>query len=147
MTLSAWQAAVFGVVQGLTEFLPVSSSAHLILLPRFMGWPDPGLAFDVAMHMGTLAAVFTYFWKDLWQVAQGVIRFRDPFLNRERRLAGHLVLATIPGAAAGFFLEHQAETLFRSPGLIAITLSAMGAALLIADRLGGEHRRIPNLRV
>lgn len=69
------QAITFGIIQGLTEFLPVSSSAHLTLLPFFTGWQDPGLAFDVALHWGTLMAVLLYFWKDVGQLVQGVLGF------------------------------------------------------------------------
>src|SRR3972149_9786488 len=96
------QAIVFGAVQGITEFLPISSTAHLILLPWFMGWPDPGLAFDVALHLGTLIALLIYFrweWIGLAGSALGVLRGRAQDPNS--RMVLFIVLATVPGALAG----------------------------------------------
>src|SRR5690349_16626301 len=110
MPVSPLQAVVLGVVQGLTEFLPVSSSAHLILIPRFFHWDDPGLAFDVALHLGTLAAVVLYFWKDLLGLAKGFVNPSNPAGQADRATGVYLVLATIPGALAGFLLEHKAES-------------------------------------
>jgi undecaprenyl-diphosphatase len=130
---TALQAFWLGVVQGLSEYLPISSSAHLILVPRFMHWPDPGLAFDVALHLGTLLAVLIYFWKHLLQLVKAVSRPADPMLAADRRLVANILLATIPGAIAGLLLEHKAETTFRSPQLIGCTLIVMGLLLLLAD--------------
>src|SRR3954471_24561170 len=95
---TAVQAFVLGVVQGLSEFLPISSSAHLILVPRFMHWPDPGLAFDVALHLGTLLAVLVYFWRDLSKLLQALLRPKDPMLVGERLLIRNILIATVPGA-------------------------------------------------
>jgi len=124
------QALVLGTVQGLAEFLPVSSSAHLVLVPWFFGWNDPGLAFDVALHMGTLLAVLGYFWRD-WVLlaARGVSRPG----SEEGRLFWLLAAATVPGAVFGRLLEKQAETTFRSPWLVAVMLMAAGLALYVAD--------------
>src|SRR6266487_3506575 len=83
---TVFHAAWLGILQGLSEFLPVSSSAHLILLPRYFHWPDPGLAFDVALHLGTLLAVVVYFWRDLERYFKAFIDFRAPNLAPERRL-------------------------------------------------------------
>ncbi len=124
-------AVVFGLVQGLGEFLPISSSAHLVLVPWFFGWEDPGLTFDIALHVGTLVAVVIYFWKDWVQlIAKGFTDARSV----EGRLFWYLVLASIPGAIGGFLLEKSAETIFRSPLLIAVVLILMGFFLYWADQ-------------
>jgi undecaprenyl-diphosphatase len=128
------QTLVLGLVQGLGEFLPISSSAHLVLVPRYMHWPDPGLAFDVALHLGTLLAVVLYFWKDLVVFLQSLLQPNNPALAQERKTVAYLLIATVPGALAGLILEHKAETVFRSPALIAGALIALGAVLLLADR-------------
>src|SRR2546422_493328 len=114
MSTSLTQSLVLGIVQGLTEFLPISSSAHLILLPRFIGWTDPGLAFDVALHLGTLAGVLAYFWQDLWDIP--------------RETVGFLIIATVPGAMAGAgMLKFKAILL--SPDKMALAAGCLGAAL------------------
>jgi undecaprenyl-diphosphatase len=133
------QAIVLGILQGLGEFLPISSSAHLILAPWLFRWHDPGLTFDVALHFGTLIALLLYFgrdWLEILSHAFGIELFskqgaRSPY---PRDLLWLLVAATIPGALAGYFLEHQAETVFRNPLLIAITLAVMGFLLFLADK-------------
>ena len=97
--------AVLALVQGLTEFLPVSSSAHLILVPALTGWPDQGLVIDVAVHVGTLGAVMLYFWRDLGAMVLGVMRLTRGRRDPGARLAGFLVLATLPAVAAGYLLD------------------------------------------
>ncbi len=131
MTLG--QAAVFGAVQGLGEFLPISSSAHLILLPWAFGWDDPGLAFDVALHLGTLIALAAYFWRDLLGLAHAFLLSvveRKVDGDADRRLAWAIVLASVPGALAGLLLEAYAESVLRAPALIASTLIGMGLVAL-----------------
>jgi len=118
---------ILGIVQGLAEFLPVSSSAHLILLPRFMKWEDPGLAYDVSLHLGTLAALVVYYRKELYAM---VFHLDEP---AQRKTLTYLIVATVPGAMAGVLLEHKAETIFRSPVLIGGALIIMGALLALAD--------------
>ena len=143
-----WQAIVLGLVQGLAEFLPVSSSAHLILIPWFFGWSDPGLAFDVALHLGTLGAIIVFFWKDLVRLFFGFcrsLRKLDLRGDSEQRLAWLLVLASIPGAAAGLFLEKDAETVFRNPAHIAIVLILLGIILFYADRFGKRKTELEKL--
>src|SRR2546422_2927238 len=124
--MTIFQAIVFGAVQGVTEFLPVSSTAHLVLLPFFMGWPDPGLAFDVALHLGTLVALLIYFraeWIALIGSALGIIRGRTQ--SPDARMAMFIVVATIPGAVAGALFEHKVEDAFRAPQLIGVMLIIM----------------------
>lgn len=133
------QAIVLGILQGIGEFLPISSSAHLILAPWLFKWQDPGLTFDVALHFGTLIAIVLYFGKDWVEIlgsAFGIETFsrRGPRTPYPPGLLWLLVVATIPGAVAGFFLEHQAETVFRNPLLIAITLAVVGFLLYWADK-------------
>jgi undecaprenyl-diphosphatase len=119
------QALVLGLVQGLTEFLPVSSSGHLILVPRIFGWPDQGLAVDAALHLGTLAALLAYFRVEIFDLFSGVLN---------RRLGVIIVLATIPGAVVGLAFSKYIEANFRSPLLIASTTALWGLVMLAADR-------------
>ncbi len=136
------QAVILGLVQGVGEFLPISSSAHLVLTPWLFGWPDQGLSFDVALHLGTLVAVVAYFWRDIIEVVIcGLFQPR----SLDGRLFWYLVVASIPGAVFGYLLENQAETVFRSPLLIALTLTLMGIGLWLADRKGGKTRDIEDI--
>jgi len=147
--MTVLQALVLGIVQGLAEFLPISSSAHLVLAPWLFGWPDPGLAFDVALHVGTLIAVLWYFrgeWVRLAQSAFALIRTRRADTEEKRRFL-HLVIATIPAAIAGLLLEDYAESTFRSPTLIASTLIVMGIVLWGADRYAARDRPLASMRV
>lgn len=125
------QAVMMGLVQGLGEFLPISSSAHLVLLPWFFHWQDPGLTFDVALHAGTLFALIIYFGKDWWRlIVKGITDTRC----REGKLFWYLVVASVPGAIGGLLLEKWAETVFRNPLLIAAMLIFMGIILYWTDR-------------
>jgi len=140
---SVFQAIVLGAIQGLTEFLPVSSSAHLILVPWLLRWQDPGLAFDVALHLGTLLALLVYYWRDWLDMGLSLaIGNRLP-----RRLLYLLIVASVPGAIIGVLLEKQAESIFRSPPLIAATMTTLGLFLLIADWYGSKIRNIDDLTV
>ena len=129
--MTTGQAIILGLFQGLGEFLPISSSAHLVLIPWLFHWEDPGLTFDIALHIGTLIAVIIYFWKDwLRLVTQGFTAPR----TTDGRLFWYLIIATVPGAIVGYALEQKAETIFRTPLLIAIALIVMGAILFWAER-------------
>ncbi len=137
--MDLFQAVVLGIVQGLGEFLPISSSAHLVLVPWLFGWEDPGLTFDVALHFGTLVAIVAYFAKDWLEIAGMALGrnwFRRNMYGVKYRpdILWLLVLATVPGALIGYFLEHQAETVFRNPLLIAAALTIMGFLLYWADK-------------
>lgn len=141
--MTVFQAIVLGLVQGLAEFLPISSSAHLALTPYFLGWEDPGLAFDVALHLGTLMALAWYFrldWIALTKSAWQIARSRRIETPNERRVL-YLVIATIPGAIAGLLVNDLAETVFRTPQLIATTLIVMGVLLWAADRFAPRDRQ------
>lgn len=146
--MSAFQALVLGIIQGLSEFLPISSSAHLALTPWFLGWQDPGLAFDVALHTGTLVAVAWYFRREWFALARSAIaiaRQRAVRSPDEWRLV-FLVVATIPAAIAGLAVEDLAENAFRSPRLIAINLMLMGVLLWAVDRLSRRDRQLDGMK-
>ena len=139
--ISIFQAIILGTVQGLTEFLPVSSSAHLILVPWLLRWRDPGLAFDVVLHLGTLLALLAYYWRDWLDMGMSLVDGRQ----MPRRLLFMLVVASVPGAIIGVLLEKQAETIFRSPVLIATTLALMGIALWAGDSIGSKKRKMEDI--
>ena len=146
--MTIFQALVLGILQGLTEFLPVSSSAHLALAPYLFGWQDPGLAFDVALHFGTLVALLWFFrkeWGELIVAAIAVIRKRKAETPEEKRVV-FLIIATIPGAIGGLLLEKKAETVFRAPALTATMLIVMGIVLWAVDRFASQDRKIDGMR-
>jgi undecaprenyl-diphosphatase len=139
--LTTTRAIVLGILQGLGEFLPISSSGHLIVVPWLMGWPDSGLAFDVALHLGTLAAVAFAFWRDWVRLIGAGLRglaAGRPLADPDARLLLYLALASVPGALAGLLLDEWAETVFRSPGLVALMMALMGLVLWAADRRAGR---------
>lgn len=130
-------AFILGAVQGITEFLPISSTAHLYLIPWLFGWQSPlleSLTFTVALHMGTLLAILTYFARDWLDL-----------VTRSRRTFLLVVIGTIPAAVVGVLLEKQVETAFRSPLLIAITLIALGILLAFAERMGPKTWNVEHL--
>jgi undecaprenyl-diphosphatase len=143
VTSPQFQAGVLGTVQGLTEFLPVSSSAHLVIVPWLFHWTDPGLAFDVVLHLGTLVALLIYYWRE-W-VTMVASLFNDD--RKNRHLLIMLIIASIPGAIIGLALEKQAETVFRSPLLIAVTLGLMGLALWFFDWIAPQRNTMSELNV
>jgi undecaprenyl-diphosphatase len=138
-------AAILGIVQGLTEFLPVSSSAHLILVPWFFGWKYEGLTFDVALHVGTAVAVLTYFLRDWLRLARELllgIKEGNWLGNADRRLAWFLIVGTLPAMIAGLAFEHAIENTLRSPLIIVFTLAGLGGLLLFAERKGRHSRAL-----
>ena len=146
--MTTFQAVILGLIQGLTEFLPISSSAHLSLAPLLFGWKDPGLAFDVALHFGTLIAVLWYFrkqWAELLVAAGQIVTTRRVDTIEKKRVV-FLILATIPGAIGGLLLEEKAETVFRAPTLTAIMLIVMGVILWAGDRLSSQVRPLAAMR-
>lgn len=127
------QAIIYGFVQGVGEFLPISSSAHLIALPRLMGWTDPGLAFDVALHLGTLLAILVYFWQDWITLGKAGLK---GFKTVEGKLFWYIIVASVPGALIGKLFEKQAETAFRNLQLIGLMLVIMAIVLHLAEKYG-----------
>jgi undecaprenyl-diphosphatase len=145
--MTTFQAIVLGLVQGLGEFLPISSSAHLIIVPWLLGWEDPGLAFDVALHLGTLGAVVVAFAHDWWQLIRSGMRCLlrgQPLAEPGARTLWLIAAASVPGALAGLLLDRWAETVLRSPLLVAVTMAVLGGVLWIADRRAarGKEREI-----
>jgi undecaprenyl-diphosphatase len=140
--VSLAHAIILGIVQGLAEFLPVSSSAHLALVPWLFHWDDPGLAFDVALHVGTLIAVLWYFRAQWVALVRAVLGKGTP---EERRRVVFLIIATIPGAIAGLALEKYADSTFRDPRLIATVLIVMGVLLWWVDKSAASDRSLPTM--
>jgi undecaprenyl-diphosphatase len=145
------QAIVLGLVQGLTEFLPVSSSGHLIVIPALLGWHDPfieSLAFSVMLHVATLLALLLYFradWLRIIPAGLATIRDRSFRGDPDRKLAWLLAAATVPAVIAGLALNDVIETAFREPRIVAITLVIGAAVLWLADRLGSRSRQVDGL--
>jgi len=129
------EAIILALVQGLTEFLPISSSAHLILVPQILGWTDQGLAFDVAVHFGTLLAVLWYFRTEVWSIMRAwcAARFGRAHDAADARLGGSIIIATLPVMLAGLLFEESIRTHLRSPLVIAAATAVFGVALWIAD--------------
>ena len=138
---------VLALVQGVTEFLPISSSAHLVLVPALTGWEDQGLLIDVAMHVGTLLAVLLYFWRDVWSMTAGVARLLIGRANAEAGLVGKLAIATVPVLGAGYLLHEYGMEFLRSPTIIAWATIGFGVLLFVADKVGMTVRRIEHLGV
>ena len=147
--MTVLQALVLGVIQGLSEFLPISSSAHLTLAPWLFGWPDPGLDVDVALHLGTLIALVGFFWREWMRLARAPLAFMrgDASATADLRQLAWVVVATIPGAIAGYLLKPYAESVFRTPVLIASTLIVMGVLLWLVDRAVGQARGTDDMRL
>lgn len=133
------QAIIYGIVQGLGEFLPISSTAHLVLVPWLFGWQDPKLAFDVALHLGTLIAVVGFFWKDWIRLFFAGIKGTR---TADGRLFWYLVIATIPGALFGKLFEDKVEGTFRNPALIGLMLIVMGLVLYLVDKYGRKEVKL-----
>ncbi|HEY9776009.1 MAG TPA: undecaprenyl-diphosphate phosphatase [Planktothrix sp.] len=141
---------VLGIVQGLTEFLPISSSAHLRVVPAVMHWTDPGVAYDAVIQLGSVVAVITYFAKDLIRIASGSIKGlqEKDYDSQEVRLAGAIVLGTIPICVVGFIVKHlleQNNSPLRSLSVVAFSSIFMGLLLLLAERLGSHKRSIDTI--
>ena len=146
--MDAFQAIVLGIVQGLTEFLPVSSTAHLRIVPAFFGWDDPGAAFTAVVQLGTMAAVLIYFRADLWRIFIAWFRsLRDPAArsNHDARLGWSIILGTIPIAVIGLALKDTIENEFRSLELIGAALFFFSFVMLRAEARSKRDRQIEDL--
>lgn len=150
------QSAVLGFIQGVSEFLPISSSGHLIIAPWIFNWEDPGLFFDVALHFGTLLAVIAYFYKEWIIIFKLALKksYKLPVCRRGRQATSYklqanflwiIIIATIPGVLAGLFLENLAETVFRNPLLIAFNLFFWGLILFLADDYFKHNRSLKKI--
>jgi undecaprenyl-diphosphatase len=141
------QALVLGIVQGATEFIPVSSSGHLVLVPWLLDWPDPGLVFDTIVHWGTLVAVLAVFWRDIVALTRA---WAGSLTNRrldsaEAKLAWLIIVGTVPGALMGLLWEDFFESLFSSPGWVAALLLVTGTLLALSEGLGKRQRSLSDL--
>jgi undecaprenyl-diphosphatase len=151
--VSIFEAVILGIVQGLTEFLPISSSGHLRIVPELFGWDDPGTAFTAVIQLGTMAAVVIYFWADLWRITMAwfadvprSLRWlrrqpTDP-ASRDAKLGWYLIVATIPIGIFGLLFQDQIETGARDLRLIAGALIAMGLLLLLAEKVGTRRKTL-----
>ena len=143
--MSTFEAIVLGIVQGLTEFLPVSSTAHLRIVPAFLGWEDPGTAFTAVIQLGTVLAVVVYFRQDLWNIARAwTLSLRDPTKRGEQdaRMGWYLIAGTIPIAVFGFAFSDAIESKTRDLYLIGSTLIALGLVLLVAEKVSKHERKL-----
>lgn len=138
---------ILAAVQGITEFLPISSSGHLVLAPIFFGWPDQGLLIDVAVHVGTLLAVMAYLYKDVGAMLAGIGRVFKGRRDAGARLFMLLVIGTLPVVGAGFALHHYAVDYFRSVEVIAWATLGFGILLWVADKVGMTVRRVEHLGI
>jgi undecaprenyl-diphosphatase len=146
--VSTLEAIVLGIVQGLTEFLPISSTGHLRIVPAFLGWEDPGAAFTAVTQLGTMAAVLLYFRADLQRIARAWLSsLRDPALRRglDARLGWYIVLGTVPIGFFGLIFKDQIETGARDLYVIGTALIVLGLVLLLAERVGTRERGIEQM--
>jgi undecaprenyl-diphosphatase len=140
------QIIVLAIVQGVTEFLPISSSGHLILVPQLMHWEDQGLVVDVMTHVGTLFAILIYFWRDVWRIAGGALELVKGKVTDDGRLANYIMLATIPAVAFGLFLKKSGfGDLERNVAVVAWNTILYGILMLIADTVGAQERTIKDM--
>jgi undecaprenyl-diphosphatase len=141
------QSIVLGLVQGFSEFLPISSSGHLILTREILKFPDPGKTYDVIVHIGTLIALLAYFWKDLLEIGKGVFgNFREKkfYGTNDTNIFWFLIISTIPGALFGALFEDKLETI-NSPYIVSALLITFGLILFFSDRLGRKQLNISHL--
>jgi undecaprenyl-diphosphatase len=151
--VSLLQSLILGLLQGITEFVPVSSSGHLVLVPSLLGWPDAGLAYNAVVHLGTFGAVVTYFWDDLLALVRGwasslrreTLRARQ-IVCPNARLAWLIALSALPGVIIGLLFSDFFESLFSTPPAVALLLLVTGAILFASDRYGRRSLGIDRLR-
>ena len=139
--MSVLKAIILGIIQGVAEFLPISSSAHLILFPYLFGWEESGLAFDIALHFGTMMAVLAIFFKDWWNLFIGAIKdIKDKKKSTNGRMFWYLIIATVPAALTGLLLDDVIENIIRNKiWIIALALAIMGLLIYIGDKWASKH--------
>ena len=146
--MSLFQALILGIVQGITEFLPISSTAHLRLVPALLGWPDPGAAYSAVIQLGTVAAVVLYFAKDLVVIARAVVKGlleKNPLGTVEARLGWFVVVGTLPVVFFGLLLKKRIETDFRNLYVVALAAIGLALVLLLAEKLAKHQRGLDDL--
>jgi undecaprenyl-diphosphatase len=149
--MTIWQAFILGIVQGITEFLPISSSGHLVITPYLLGWSikqEYIFTFDVLVQMGTLIAVIIYFWKYLWKIIVSVIKGlieKKPFATQDAKLGWLIVLATIPAVFGGLFLEDLVESAFHSVQITAVFLLLTALLLWVSERMSKQMNKMENI--
>ena len=140
------QIIVLAIVQGITEFLPISSSGHLILVPVLTGWKDQGLIVDVMVHMGSFMAVIVYFWRDVWEMLLGLLQLLRGRMTASARLALFILLATIPAVGFGLFMKFSGlQDAVRGPLIVAINAIIFGIIMWVADAWGRQQKRAEEL--
>lgn len=146
--MDLFQAFILGIVQGATEYIPVSSSAHLVLVPWLLGWPDASFAFEVLVQWGTLVGVFIFFWQDIWMISkaviQGIIQGK-PLGTPEAKLGWLVIVATIPAVVIGLLFKDLFESAFAQPIFAGGLLILTAFLLIIAERYGSRHRELTDL--
>jgi undecaprenyl-diphosphatase len=146
--MTEFQVIILAIVQGLTEFLPISSSGHLVLVPVFLGWTDQGLAFDVAVHFGSLIAVVLFFRDDIYGLLRGSLKvLGGDASSLEGRMALGIALGTIPAALAGLAFADWIEANLRSPAVIIFTLAGYAVLMILADQFGKRTREIADVTI
>ncbi len=146
--MNLFQAFILGLVQGATEYIPVSSSAHLMIVPWLLGWPDPSFEFEVLVQWGTLVGVFVFFWPEIWAIVKGVLlglRQGHPLATFEAKLGWLIVLATIPAVVLGLLLKDFFEAAFAAPVFAGGLLILTALLLVVAERFGARNRELESL--
>lgn len=149
--MTLFQSIILGIIQGLTEFLPISSSGHLVIIPFFLGWEFPdkdAFVFNVLVQVATLVAVFAYFWKDILEIGRVFLKGlfeKKPFATQKTRLGWYILLATIPAGVIGLALKDQVESAFNSPTATGIFLLGTAGLLVAAERVGKRNRNLEKM--
>jgi undecaprenyl-diphosphatase len=151
--MTIFQSIILGIIQGLTEFLPISSSGHLVLAHNLLGWQETGLAFDVALHLGTLVALISFFFKDWMKIIRESFlnpknwRKTKPLLTTHYSLLIYLVIGTIPAAVVGFFAEDVIETVFRSSWIVIFMLVGIGVLFILAEKVAKKQKDLGQINL